>query len=232
MIERDVRVGPNGQSKRRGRLVELALRAQCAAELDVRIAKALGIRGRAPQASRWPDADDGSCARVRQGLTDPRAMRKTEMGSWLPPPADQNAQGDLCQSELKNSLTVMPTSFPCRPRPVAIKSSHRDVHVCLGSLPPIRDIVIDDVVAAVEAGCRSIDDPLSHDQRVPLAASGRAELRTWVGWRYSSLGDRRHRPVGRRLRHRHRDAPGLARAVPECRPRKHQIRAGIDRAPV
>src|ERR1700685_3364096 len=82
-------------------------------------------------------------------------------------------------------------------------------------------------IGALEARVGPIDDLLSHDLHA-AAPSGSAESWMWVS-RIQSFRDR-NRTIGWGLGYGHRDAQGMASAVPERRPREHQLRPGIDRA--
>ncbi len=81
----------------------------------------------------------------------------------------------------------------------------------------------------MEARSGAIYDLLSHDLHA-AAASGSAEFWMFVS-RIQPFRDR-NRTVSWGLGYGHRDAAGIARAVPERWPREHQVHAGIDYASI
>src|ERR1700691_4221455 len=95
------------------------------------------------------------------------------------------------------------------------------------ALSPIRNIFVNHDVGATEARSGPIYDLLSHNLHA-AAASGSAEFWICVS-RIQSFRDR-NRTIGWGLGYGHSDAQGMASAVPERRPREHQLRPGIDRA--
>ena len=80
------------------------------------------------------------------------------------------------------------TRWPGRDRSASIISSHREENSRPRSLSPIRNIVVNDNVAAMEPRRGPIYDLLSHDLHA-AAASGRAEFWMWVS-RNQSFRDR------------------------------------------
>src|SRR6202050_1176062 len=93
------------------------------------------------------------------------------------------------------------------------------------ALSPIRNIFVNHDVGATEARSGPIYDLLSHNLHA-AAASGSAEFWICVS-RIQSFRDR-NRTIGWGLGYGHRDAPGIARTVPERWAREHQVRARID----
>src|ERR1700683_1550963 len=93
------------------------------------------------------------------------------------------------------------------------------------ALSPIRNIFVNHDVGATAARSVPIYDLLSHNLHA-AAASGSSEFWICVS-RIQSFRDR-NRTIGWGLGYGHRDAPGIAGAVPERWTREHQVRARID----